>query len=72
MMDNVPCVDLQCPLMYAAVVILVRAKCYQFVDGKCFGYRAKFARTNCNEGSHMIAVDKFGLMMRCVNPHATH
>ena len=60
MMDN----DTSCrppmPLMYAAVVISVRVKCYRFTDGKCFGYRAKFPRTNYNGGSRMIAVDKFG------------
>ena len=68
----IPRVDLQCPLMYAAVVILVRAKRYRFADGKCFGHRDKFRRTNCNGGSHMIAADVFGFMMRCVNPHATN
>ena len=68
----IPCVDLQCSLMYAAVVISVRAKRYRFADGKCFGYRAKFPRTNCNGGSRMIAADVFEFMMRCVNPHATN
>jgi len=61
----IPCVDLQCPLMYAVVVISVHAKRCRFADGKCFGYRAKFPCTNYNGGSHMFAVDKFGFMMQC-------
>jgi hypothetical protein len=42
--------------MYAAVVISVRAKRYQFTDGKYFGYRDKFPHTNYNGGSCMIVV----------------
>ena len=48
MTDNdTSCRSQKCPWMYVAVVILVRAKRYQFADGK---YLAP--RTNCNGGPY--------------------
>ena len=68
MTDNdTSCRSQKYPLMYVAVVILVRAKRYQFADGK---YLAP--RTNCNGGSRMMQFDGFGFLMRCVNSHVTN
>jgi len=73
MTDNdTSCRSQKCPLMYVVVVILVRVKHYQFVDGKYLAVWPNFHVLTAMGGSRMTQFDGFGFMMCCVNPHVTN